>query len=57
MKEDEEMKASQKGTNEEDEAKDKGWENKIEELLSLMKENGWAVHRTEGEGKFGDSST
>ena len=34
----EEMKASENGTNEEDDTKEKGWKNKIEEILSLMKE-------------------
>ena len=38
MKEYEEMKASENGFNEEDETKDKGWKNKIEEIPSLMKE-------------------
>ena len=38
IKEFEEMKTSVSGVNEEDEAKEKGWMNKIEEILSLMKQ-------------------
>ena len=34
LKEYEEIKASENGTNEGDEMKDKGWKNKIEEILS-----------------------